>query len=681
MAGSENFINLKEASKISGYSPDYIGQLIRSGKISGKQVYTNVSWVTTAEAVLAHKQGKELQKSDKVSLKDYLVTRQRKVRMEVDILLLFFKTFKSIVALFSLIFVNFSLIPLAHAAGASLYVAPATGTYVVGDNITITVKAYTGGNAINSSEGVLNFDKNFLEVVAVSKSGSIFTMWPVEPSYKNSAGTISFGGGLRSPGFSGQSGKIISATFKAKSVGSTQIRFSSGAILANDGKGSNVLETMGSATFNIAAKEATVPDVGGDSAKIPAKPLSVVDNKAVVITDEYNKPNVTSATHPDQNTWYAKNNIEFAWEVPVGVTGVSYDFNKELNFDPKSESSGLISSKVYNNVENGIWFLHLKFFDGKKWGTVEHYRVMLDNVRPDPFTIKVEQKDATNWPSLLFKTRDNISGVQSYEVYVNSLEENKYNIKEDESQESLSVELTQLGYGEHTALIKVLDKAGNETDETVEFTIQPIETPIIKNYAKEIKSSEQFFINGTALENILINVYLQDEAGKIFTKVIHSDKNGNWFYLNDAGLRNGRYFAWVEGENMNGLKSVPSQKVSFLVTPPVFATFGSFVINYFTVITSLIFMVILITLLIMFVTGKLRKKLKKETVEVEDVLHQNMTGLKQMVDDEVSRIDQYKRITEVRKESVKIKQALRDSIEVTEKKILKEIKDVEDILK
>lgn len=107
MSGQENFISLKEASKISGYSPDYIGQLIRSGKISGKQVYTNVSWVTTPEAVLAYKQGKEQQKSDKVSLKEYLTTKQRKMRMELDILLLFFKTFKSILPILAILIFSF----------------------------------------------------------------------------------------------------------------------------------------------------------------------------------------------------------------------------------------------------------------------------------------------------------------------------------------------------------------------------------------------------------------------------------------------------------------------------------------------------------------------------------------------------------------------------------------------
>lgn len=49
-----DFITLREAAEISGYSSDYIGQLIRSGKLEGKQVFSNVSWVTTKAAVLEY---------------------------------------------------------------------------------------------------------------------------------------------------------------------------------------------------------------------------------------------------------------------------------------------------------------------------------------------------------------------------------------------------------------------------------------------------------------------------------------------------------------------------------------------------------------------------------------------------------------------------------------------------
>lgn len=50
----DDLISLREAAKLSGYTPDYIGQLIRSGKLPGKQVFSNVAWMTTEEAVLEY---------------------------------------------------------------------------------------------------------------------------------------------------------------------------------------------------------------------------------------------------------------------------------------------------------------------------------------------------------------------------------------------------------------------------------------------------------------------------------------------------------------------------------------------------------------------------------------------------------------------------------------------------
>lgn len=47
----EKLISLKEAAELTGYAPDYIGQLIRKGRLYGKQVYRDVVWMTTEKAV------------------------------------------------------------------------------------------------------------------------------------------------------------------------------------------------------------------------------------------------------------------------------------------------------------------------------------------------------------------------------------------------------------------------------------------------------------------------------------------------------------------------------------------------------------------------------------------------------------------------------------------------------
>lgn len=45
----DNLITLRQASKISGYNPDYLGYLIREGRMNGRKVGRN--WMTTTEDV------------------------------------------------------------------------------------------------------------------------------------------------------------------------------------------------------------------------------------------------------------------------------------------------------------------------------------------------------------------------------------------------------------------------------------------------------------------------------------------------------------------------------------------------------------------------------------------------------------------------------------------------------
>lgn len=50
-AQEKGYITLKEAAELTGYTSDYVGQLIRAGKIQGEQVYCNTAWMTTQEEV------------------------------------------------------------------------------------------------------------------------------------------------------------------------------------------------------------------------------------------------------------------------------------------------------------------------------------------------------------------------------------------------------------------------------------------------------------------------------------------------------------------------------------------------------------------------------------------------------------------------------------------------------
>jgi len=66
----KKYISLKEAAKISGYHPDYIGYLIRQGKLRAEKVYSGVAWLTTKEEIARYqKLRKEKNGLDKTSHK------------------------------------------------------------------------------------------------------------------------------------------------------------------------------------------------------------------------------------------------------------------------------------------------------------------------------------------------------------------------------------------------------------------------------------------------------------------------------------------------------------------------------------------------------------------------------------------------------------------------------------
>ena len=47
----KKYLSLKEAAKISGYAPDYLGSLIRNKKLAGKKIYSGLTWLTTEESI------------------------------------------------------------------------------------------------------------------------------------------------------------------------------------------------------------------------------------------------------------------------------------------------------------------------------------------------------------------------------------------------------------------------------------------------------------------------------------------------------------------------------------------------------------------------------------------------------------------------------------------------------
>ena len=138
----------------------------------------------------------------------------------------------------------------AYAGSTLLFLAP--NMHEVGLNQEFSMQVYVSSDqSINAISGTLQFSPDMLEIISITKENSILSLWVQEPVYNNSAGTASFEGIILSPGFIGNSGRVVTARFKAKGIGNSSISFSSAAVLANDGKGTNVISAVGSADVKV----------------------------------------------------------------------------------------------------------------------------------------------------------------------------------------------------------------------------------------------------------------------------------------------------------------------------------------------------------------------------------------------------------------------------------------------
>jgi len=557
---------------------------------------------------------------------------------------------------------SFLIVPSAYGQNASLYLSPSTGKYTVGNTFLVQVKVNSGGVPINAADGTLIFDSDKLEVMKLSKEDSFFTLWVQEPTFSNSLGTINFAGGKPSPGFTGAAGIIINITFKAKTSGTANVTFASGSVLADDGKGTNILTHMGSGSYTLITRVITPippteeyipPTIPGQA---PAAPV------------------VSSPTHSDENKWYSNNDPEFSWQLPSDVTKVSYAIDQNLTTNPEFIAEGLPSKVSFSDLEDGIWYFHINFRNQYGWGKLTHRKVLIDIAPPKPFEIIIDNEgDPTNpTPYILFVTEDLLSGIEYYEVKIG---EETTKITSEELKAKLYQPLP-LSPAKHSVEVKAFDKAGNYTLAQTEIEVLPIETPIITKFPKGIGEGQSLTLEGKSLPEATIRVFWQEKGKEPVMEEVKADEEGNWHFVSPT-LEKGDYQAWVEAQDERGALSLPSQKISFWVGLPPFLKFGRIAIDYLTVMTTLIVLIVGALVVIFYSWYRIsvwRKRVRTETKEVAQALLSAFRALREEVLEQIEYLDGKPGVTKSEKE---VRDKLKEALDVSEQFIGKELKDVE----
>ncbi len=322
---------------------------------------------------------------------------------------------------------------------------------------------------MNAASGVLLFPADKLQVVSLSKSGSIFNLWIQDPSFSNSAGTVNFEGIVLNPGFIGSSGKILSVTFRVKAEGVIPITFSSGSVLANDGKGTNILTDMENARFQIGVAVPKVPGI-----TTPSKIMGVPP-----------APEISSPTHPDPSKWYAVKGAQFTWAVPKDTTAVRLAFGKNPQTVPTVLYSPPINVKELGDLADGTYYFHAQLRNAQGWGEISHFPFRIDTQQPEPFTIAfTDEKETDNPnPTVIFNTTDALSGIDYYKVKIG--EGDFFSLSGTEvAKENLYTLPSQLP-GKRTILVQAYDRAGNYETAIEEFVIKEVDTGEVKSELSE----------------------------------------------------------------------------------------------------------------------------------------------------------------------------------------------------
>jgi len=556
-----------------------------------------------------------------------------------------------------------------RAAGATLYLAPNTGSYTVGKIIKVRAGVNSGGGAgINTVGATIKYDPSYLTVSNLATDATIIELWQKKPAAAN--GSITLAGGL--PGaYKGSAGALVDISFKVLKAGVTTVSYTAGEVFAADGMGTNIYNGGGSATY-------TLEDAKKEEPKTETKTEPVTQTVKPVETPKEVKgllppiPEIESKSHPELDKWYSNNQPEFSWKLLSDLAGVAFSTSDKAIDDPGNETDGIVESQKFESQKDGEQYFHIKLQNRSGWGQVAHRKFKVDVTSPSPFLIKVDNGgDGTNpTPKFVFKTEDKTSGLDYFEILL------------DNKKEKVATKDVEKGFyvpqpimpGEHNLNIIAVDMADNRASSSINFIVEPLKAPIVTSIPVSINRTDELSIRGTSFyPRVTVKLYFSaGNNSEVQEFSVKTDDEGNWSYFHKGNLNKGVYEMWARIIDNRGASSVDSTRnMLTVVQPSILQTFG------FYMVLLLILIVVAELVYIVYLKKRFteeRSRIKGETVEVKTKLSKIFAALREEVDELIQMADKKPGLSESER---RVKERLQESLDISEEFIAKEVEDVE----
>lgn len=543
------------------------------------------------------------------------------------------------------------------ASAATLLVSPANSQVSVGNITSVKIVVATDQKPINNTDLILLFPSDLLEVVSVSKSTSIFSLWVEEPTFSNIEGKISLNGGVPNPGFTGQNGEVATVTFRAKKQGNATLVFSDSAVRQNDGLGTDILTTKGTGFIQINTTqplEVPVASVGN----VPPKPL------------------ITSSSHPSPDEWYAVKSATFSWLVPRGVTALQTLLGKLPNSTPTILYDSSVSQRTVNDLTDGVLYFHLRYQNGAGWGPIAHQKIQIDTTPPEQFAVEVVREKVRDVVTLA--ASDATSGIDQYTIQIDTGE--TVTVKADTLPTNGAYTLPVQSEGAHVLRVIAYDKAGNYTESTAAYSSSLILPPVLRVVPTEVTKNNSIEIIGTSeYPNTQVVISLENKKGDVQEYTTKTQSDGSFAFTVDEMKDTGYTNISAKLVFSETLRSASSKSISVLVSDTQLVSTTKLIV---LVLIAVILVLILVTLLIIVAYVGwhkffgVKKKLARDLEQTADNIHQVLIGFKGELNKQLIALERVKEDRDLNRREEKIFADLKNRIDSIDKFIDKSLNKI-----
>ena len=225
------------------------------------------------------------------------------------------------------------------------------------------------------------------------------------------------------------------------------------------------------------------------------------------------------------------------------------------------------------------------------------------------------------------------------------------------------------------------DRTGNYRTAAAEFTVDPIDTPVLTDVPETIVAGERFRVSGTTYPNSTVTMNMVSEKGDTIPLSGQSGVDG--YFTLEQKLDVGVFSYTVFVQDARGAMSLPSATKHVTVVAPVLMRTDSMMITILSIVIPLLALLLMLVLLLVYgwrSSVHLKKRIRGEVSEAQALVRKSFAFMQSDIEDDIKMLEKTSAKRKLTREEVKLLKRLKESVAQIETGLMKEIADISDVV-